>query len=116
MSFPILSSILLAPVLGVLIILFIPQKEDKVIKIVAALATGLAVILSLIAYAYYDQSIGGLQFVEHIPWIDELGVAYGLGVDGISLPLVLLTAIVIFTGVFASWGLEKRVKIGRAHV
>ena len=110
MSFPILSSILLAPVLGVLIILFIPQKEDKVIKIVAALATGLTVILSLIAYAYYDQSIGGLQFVEHIPWIDELGVAYGLGVDGISLPLVLLTAIVIFTGVFASWGLEKRVK------
>jgi len=110
MSFSILSSILLAPILGVLIILFIPQKEDKVIKIVAALATGLTVILSLIAYVSYDQSIGGLQFVEHIPWIDELGVAYGLGVDGISLPLVLLTSIVIFTGVFASWGLEKRVK------
>ncbi|KJS81295.1 MAG: NADH dehydrogenase [Peptococcaceae bacterium BICA1-8] len=110
MSFPILSSILLAPVLGILLILFIPQKEDKLIKIVAAIATGLTVLLSLIIYANYDQSIGGLQFVENIPWIDDLGVTYGLGVDGISLPLVLLTALVIFTGVFASWGLEKRVK------
>jgi NADH-quinone oxidoreductase subunit M len=110
MSFPILSSILLAPVLGVLVILFIPQKEDKVIKIVSAITTGITVVLSLVAYIAYDQSVGGLQFVEHIPWIEELGVAYGLGVDGISLPLVLLTAIVIFAGVFASWGLEERVK------
>ncbi|NLT95738.1 MAG: NADH-quinone oxidoreductase subunit M [Clostridia bacterium] len=110
MSFPILSSILLAPVLGVLVILFIPEKEDKIIKIVSAIATGITVILSLIAYFAYDQSVGGLQFVEHIPWIEKLGVAYGLGVDGISLPLVLLTAIVIFAGVFASWGLEERVK------
>lgn len=110
MSFPILSSILLAPVLGVLVILFIPQKEDKVIKIISAIVTGITVILSLIAFIAYDQSVGGLQFVEHIPWIEQLGVAYGLAVDGISLPLVLLTAIVIFAGVFASWGLEKRVK------
>ncbi|MFZ5943744.1 MAG: complex I subunit 4 family protein [Bacillota bacterium] len=110
MSFPILSGILLAPVLGVLIILFIPQREDLIIKIVAAITTGISMLLSLIAYVKYDQSIGGIQFVERIPWIEKLGVEYALGVDGISLPLVLLTAIVIFTGVFASWGLEKRVK------
>ncbi|MDK2822137.1 MAG: NADH-quinone oxidoreductase subunit [Clostridia bacterium] len=110
MSFPILSSILLAPVLGVLIILFIPEKEDKIIKIVAAIATGITVLLSLYAFVNYDQSVGGIQFVEQIPWIDELGVVYALGVDGISLPLVLLTAIVIFTGVFASWDMEKRAK------
>jgi len=110
MSFPILSSILLAPVLGVLIILFIPQKEDKIIKIVAAISTGITVLLSFIAYINYDKAVGGIQFVERIPWIDELGIVYALGVDGISLPLVLLTAIVIFTGVFASWGLDKRAK------
>ncbi|MGI6224672.1 MAG: complex I subunit 4 family protein [Peptococcales bacterium] len=110
MSFPILSSILLAPILGVLVILFIPQKEDKIIKIVSAIATGITVLLSLIAFVNYDQTVGGIQFVEHIPWIDTFGVVYALGVDGISLPLVLLTAIVIFTGVFASWGMETRVK------
>jgi len=52
-----------------------------------------------------------MQFVENIPWIDRFGVSYALGVDGISLPMVLLTAIVIFTGVFASWtGIKTRVK------
>ena len=86
MSFPILSSILLAPVLGVFVILFIPQKEDKIIKIVAAIATGITVVLSLAVFIAYDQSVGGLQFVEHIPWIEKLGVSYGLGVDGISYP------------------------------
>ncbi|MFZ7104539.1 MAG: complex I subunit 4 family protein [Peptococcaceae bacterium] len=110
MSFPILSSILLAPVLGVLVILFIPQKEDKIIKIVAAMFTGIALFMSLVAYVNYDRALGGLQFVEKIPWIDQLGVVYSLGVDGISLPLVLLTAIVIFTGVFASWNIEHRAK------
>jgi len=110
MSFPILSSILLAPVLGLLVILFIPQKEDKIIKIVAAIATGITVILSLWAFIAYDQEIGGVQFVERIPWVEKIGITYSLGVDGISLPLVLLTAIVIFTGVFASWDMEKRTK------
>lgn len=110
MSFPILSSILLAPVLGVLLILFIPQKEDKIIKIVAAISTGITVILSLWAYIAYDQSVGGIQFAEKIPWVEKLNIVYSLGVDGISLPLVLLTSIVIFTGVFASWGMEKRSK------
>ena len=110
MSFPILSSILLAPVLGLLVILFIPQKEDKIIKIVAAIATGITVILSLWAFIAYDQEIGGVQFVERIPWVEKIGITYSLGVDGISLPLVLLTAIVIFTGVFASWDMEKEQK------
>ena len=71
MSFPILSSILLAPVLGLLVILFIPQKEDKIIKIVAAIATGITVILSLWAFIAYDQEIGGVQFVERIPWVEK---------------------------------------------
>lgn len=110
MSFPILSSILLAPVLGVLLILFIPEKEDKIIKWIAAFATGVAVILSLIAYINYDKTLGGIQYVEHIPWIKALGVNYALGVDGISLPLILLTAIVIFAGVFSSWDMHHRAK------
>ena len=54
--------------------------------------------------------MGGLQFLQDIIWVDRLGISYSVGVDGISLPLVLLTAIVIFSGVFASWDMHYRVK------
>ncbi|QNB45918.1 NADH-quinone oxidoreductase subunit M [Thermanaerosceptrum fracticalcis] len=110
MGMPLLSIIVLAPILGALIILFIPENEDRIIKWVAALFTGVSLIASIYVYVSYDQAKGGLQFLEDIPWIEKFGINYSLGVDGISLPLVLLTAIVIFTGVFASWGMTKRVK------
>ncbi|SMB93918.1 NADH dehydrogenase subunit M [Desulfonispora thiosulfatigenes DSM 11270] len=110
MSFPILTSILLAPIIGVLLILFVPEREDKIIKIIAAITTGISVILSLVAFIGYDKGLGGIQFVENIPWVEALGINYALGVDGISLPLILLTAIVIFAGVFSSWDMHHRVK------
>lgn len=110
MNFPILSCILLAPIFGFFVILFVPEKEDKIIKWIAALFTGITVVLSLVAYLNYDQTVGGIQLVETIPWIKVFGVNYALGVDGISLPLVLLTSIVIFAGVFSSWDMEHRVK------
>lgn len=110
MSFPILTSIVLAPVIGVLFILFIPDKEERTIKWTAAIATFVSLVLSIYAYFTYDKALGGLQFNEHITWVERFGISYSLGVDGISLPMVLLTAIVIFTGVFASWTMTKRVK------
>nr|WP_088554119.1 NADH-quinone oxidoreductase subunit M [Calderihabitans maritimus]GAW92857.1 proton-translocating NADH-quinone oxidoreductase, chain M [Calderihabitans maritimus] len=110
MSFPILTAIVLAPVIGALFILFIPENEERVIKITAAVATFVSLALSTYAYFAYDQSIGGMQFTEEYTWVESFGIKYSVGVDGISLPLVLLTAIVIFTGVFASWDMHKRIK------
>lgn len=110
MNFPILSLILLAPVVGLLIILLIPEREQLLIKIVAAISTGIGLILALVAYVTYDKAAGGMQFLEDIPWINSFGIHYSTGVDGMSLPLVLLTAIVIFTGVFASWDMHDRIK------
>jgi len=107
---PILSLIILAPVLGVLLLLTIPEKQTRLLRLTAACSTGVSLTAAVYAFLNYDQAKGGLQFLEEIPWIAKFGISYSLGVDGISLPLVLLTAIVIFTGVFASWGLEKRVK------
>lgn len=110
MSFPFLTAIILAPLLGALLIVFIPQSEEKLIKIVAAISTFVTVVLSLYIYITYDLVQGGLQFTEDIVWVERFGINYSLGVDGISLPMVLLTAIVIFTGVLASWSMTKRVK------
>lgn len=110
MGFPILSLILLAPIIGALVILFIPEKEDKAIKVTAAAFATVALILAVVAYVSYNKQLGGLQFVEHISWVPKFGINYDLGVDGLSMPLVLLTAIILFSGIFVSWKLEKRPK------
>ncbi|MBS3969683.1 MAG: NADH-quinone oxidoreductase subunit M [Clostridia bacterium] len=110
MNFPVLSVIMLAPVVGALVILLIPEKEEKLIKITAAISASVSLILSIAIFVLYDKSIGGMQFVESIPWVDYLGINYAVGVDGLSLPMVLLTSLVIFTGVFASWDMQNRIK------
>jgi NADH-quinone oxidoreductase subunit M len=53
----------------------------------------------VIAYFGYDFSVGGMQYLEDIPWIADLGVTYAMGVDGISLPMMLLTTLSAFGGV-----------------
>ncbi|MDW7673022.1 MAG: NADH-quinone oxidoreductase subunit M [Bacillota bacterium] len=110
MSFPFLSAIILAPVIGALIILFIPDNEERVMKVIAAISTFVSLVLSIYIYVSYDLALGGFQFKEDIVWVERFGINYSLGVDGISLPLMLLTAIVIFTGVFSSWSMTKRIK------
>lgn len=109
-AFPILTTILLAPILGALAILFLPRDADKTVKSVAAFSTGVSLLLALYAYFAYDFTLGGMQFTEHVPWIQDLGVSYSMGVDGISLPMTLLTALIGFCAVYASWNIDKRPK------
>ena len=113
MTFPFLTTTLLAPILAALIIVFIPKENDKLCKSVAAVGTGIALTLSLYVYFGYDQSVGGLQWVDFgqpVPWISDLGVTWYMAVDGLSLPMLLLTNLIGFTAVFASWNVVHRVK------
>lgn len=105
-----LPAILLAPVLAMLMIVFLPKEESKTIKIVAAIGTFVSLALSLYAFLAYDQTLGGMQFTLTIPWIPDLGVSMALGVDGISLPMLLLTNIIGFSAIYASWNMELRPK------
>ena len=105
-----LPVILLAPVIAALIIVFLPREENRIIKIMAVLGTSIALILSLYVFFAYDKAQGGMQFNFLIPWIEDLGVTLAFGVDGISLPLLLLTNLIGFSAVFSSWNLEKRLK------
>ncbi len=88
----------------------LPADRHKPIKYVAAVSTLLSLLFSLWTMINYDLTIGGMQFVERIPWIADLGVNYALGVDGISLPLLLLTNLIGFSAVYASWHTAARVK------
>jgi NADH-quinone oxidoreductase subunit M len=108
MQFPILSVIVFTPITAGLLLLLFPSERKTAIRIFALSAATFALLLSLWAYISYNQSVGGYQFEEQYRWIPTLGISYHVGADGMNLPLVLLTGVVIFTGVLVSWGIEDR--------
>jgi NADH-quinone oxidoreductase subunit M len=108
MTFPILSVIVFTPIVTGLLMFLVPGDRKNLIRWMALVAATIALGLSLWVYFSYDQAQGGYQFIEKVDWIPKLGISYNVGVNGISLPLVLLTGIVIFTGVLISWGLDDR--------
>ncbi|WP_018210946.1 complex I subunit 4 family protein [Desulfitobacterium hafniense] len=106
----ILPFALLAPILAAFIIVFLPKEEGKTIKLVAALGTLTSLLLSLYVFFAYDRSLAGMQFNLTIPLIPDIGVNLAFGVDGISIPMLLLTNLIAFTAVYSSWNIENRVK------
>ena len=109
-QFPILTTILLSTIIPLLVILFIPDDRPQFVKQVSLLFAGIGVVLCLWLYVNYDVQKGGLQFVERYLWVKSLGIYYFNAIDGINAPMMLLTSIVLFTGVLTMWQLEKRVK------
>ena len=109
-GFPILSAILMTMVLGLLIILFIPPERTRLIKQVSLASASIGLILCIWLYISYDHQKGGLQFVERILWVKSLGIYWFNAVDGINLPMLLLTSVVLFTGILTMWELEYRAK------
>ncbi len=108
MNFPVLSVIVFTPIVAGVILMFFPQDRHDWIRWFALAAATMALLLSLVVFIGYDSAEGGYQFQERAAWIPALGISYFVGVDGISAPLVLLTGIVIFTGVLISWRLDDR--------
>ena len=108
MDFPILSVIIFSPLVGALILLLMPADRKTEIRVVALMTAVFALVLSLWVYLNYDQVAAGYQFIEKYDWMPQFGISLHLGVDGISTPLLLLTGVVMFTGVIISWGIEDR--------
>ena len=109
-NFPYLSAILLSCVVALLVILFIPAERKMLIKWVSLVFSGITMVLSIYLFFAYDKVQGGLQFVEKVLWVESLGIYYFNAADGFNLPMLLLTGIVLFTGVLTMWELETRVK------
>lgn len=109
-DFPVLTWITFLPVVAVLLILFVPKTSKNVIRWISALFTGLQLVLAVWIYMHFDSSLGGIQFDEQYKWIPSFNIEYFVGIDGLSVPMVLLTAFLSFICIFASWGIEKSVK------
>src|SRR5512143_2502738 len=106
-----LSIVLLTPLAGLAILLLIPSGSKNLIRLWANLAglAGFAVSLPLVFR--FRANVPGFQFEEKASWIPSLGVNYHLGIDGISLLLIMLTTVVGFLAILSSWNaLQDRVK------
>lgn len=98
--------------LGVLGVLLLPKSRDREVRIVSLVTTAITLILSLVLYAKFDNSVAGMQeaFTVKIPWISQFNIFYHLGVDGISLPMIILTSLLCMLCVLSSWTITKQVK------
>src|SRR5262245_11449670 len=100
----ILSLISYLPLLGAVIIaLFLPRGNQRAPRVVATITTVLTFVLSLVMLSHFQGSTHKLQLVEYASWIPSIGVAYFLGVDGISILLVLLTTLLSIIVVVCSY-------------
>jgi NADH-quinone oxidoreductase subunit M len=108
MQFPVLSVIVFTPVIAGLLILLIPEERKTEVRVTALAAATFALLLSIWVYFSYDVAAGGYQFIEKYNWLPAFGISYHVGVDGLNAPLVLLTGVVMFTGVLISWGIDDR--------
>ena len=85
-GFPILTTILMTTIVGLLVILFIPPEKTKLIKQVSLASASVGLVLCLWLYYAYDFHKGGLQFVERVLWVKSIGIYWFNGVDGINMP------------------------------
>ncbi len=108
MQFPVLSIIVFTPIVAAMLILMIPGERKNEIRVTALAAATIAFLLAVWTYFSYDQTVGGYQFVEKYTWVPALGISFHVGVDGMNLPLVVLTGMVMVTGVLISWGIDDR--------
>lgn len=105
MNFPILTIITFLPIVAAVIMLAMPANRKNEVRAVALATAVIDLILSAWVYWQYSQTdMVGYKFIETYNWLPMLGIYLKFGVDGMSAPLVLLTGIVMVTGVLISWG------------
>jgi len=111
LDFSYLTTILFLPVVGAIIVAFALGNRPRLIRWTAALFTFVPLVLAVALFASFDRSLsaaGMMQFEEKLLWIAPLNAHYHLGVDGLSMPLVLLTAFLGFLAVLISWKIDFR--------
>jgi NADH-quinone oxidoreductase subunit M len=109
--FPFLTLITFVPLIGAVIVVLIPGNREREIKWFSTILSLVPLALSIIAWAVYTQTAGGMQLMEEAAWIPTLNVFYRMGADGISLPLVFLTTLLTTLSLFySSHTIKKRVK------
>ncbi|MBN2357410.1 NADH-quinone oxidoreductase subunit M [candidate division KSB1 bacterium] len=110
-NIPILSILTFLPIGGALLLMLVPRQREQFIRYFALIMTLLVFLLSLPLFIQFDGASSAFQFVERAEWIPSVGIGYHLGVDGISLLMVMLTTFLTPIVILTSWKpITRRVK------
>src|ERR1700752_4514590 len=105
----VLTYMTFVPVAGAAIVLALPNNA-KLIRWVSAAATVPPLLMAIWLFKNFDRAKAGFQFIEDYTWIPSYNISYTMGIDGLSISMVLLTALLSFLCIFATFGNEKAVK------
>jgi NADH-quinone oxidoreductase subunit M len=108
---PILSVTIFAPLLGMLIIALLPKAKEQLVKWVALIATFPSLVGAVLIFIHFDRTTKAIQMAEGpIDWIKPFHIQYYLGIDGLSVTMVILTALISTICILASFNITKQVK------
>jgi NADH-quinone oxidoreductase subunit M len=105
-----ISFLLLLPLFGAFVLLLVPRQQRQTLLTLTLISSIAVFIWSLRLFQAFDPGAGEMQFVERIPWMPAFGIGYIVGIDGISLFLVLLTTFLMPLAIVASWPVQERIK------
>ncbi len=111
-----LSAIVFLPALGAIVLAFLPSDKPDVLRYFTLAVTAVVLVLCVLGFfvadseTYYNPAQASMQNAFNIPWIPTFNIQYFLGIDGISFPLVMLTALISLLAMGASWSITKYVK------
>ncbi|NUN47268.1 MAG: NADH-quinone oxidoreductase subunit M [Candidatus Brocadiae bacterium] len=109
-GYPVLSTLIFAPVVGAVALLFMPRANVRETRLAALSVSFLVFLLSIPLWTEFREGTAALQFVENRAWVPALGITWSLGLDGLSMPLALLTTFLTPICILASWSIQDRVK------
>jgi NADH-quinone oxidoreductase subunit M len=107
----ILSITIFLPLLGVVVLLFVDKSKTEAIKYIGMGTAGGVFLVSLVLYFMFDPALSGFQFLQQVSWIQGLNIKYSVGIDGMSLLLILLTTFLTPVALLGTWNsVEHRLK------
>ena len=98
------------PLVGMAVTLCLPSRADELIKRTALAFTLPPLVMGIWLFQHFDRTTSAFQFTQHAPWIESYNINYFVGVDGISVSMVLLTVLLCPICILASWGIDKGIK------
>ena len=108
---PILTFLTFFPTVGALLILLLPSSKPKTVRVAAFLVSLITFAASIPLFTLFDSTARGMQFTEQASWVPGLGISYHMGVDGISMLLILLTTLLTAVSILSSFSaITSRVK------
>jgi NADH-quinone oxidoreductase subunit M len=105
-----LTILLLIPIIGAALLLLLPRRSNGALFFTAFVTATAAFAWSLAIFAAFDSNRGEMQLIERLSWMPAFGIAYIVGIDGISLFLLLLTTLLMPLAILASWTVTEKIK------